>query len=300
MSSTSVPKLPRVEQVASIPRVLHQTFPSRILPIAFRENVRRLRELHPNWDYRFYDDDDIVQYIRTHYGEEIFAYFMRIDARYGAARADVFRYLLMYREGGVYLDIKSAARGPLDEVLRSDDQYVLSYWRGSQFSGWGDYSELREYGGREFQQWHIITAPGHPYLRSVLEIVLQNIESYAPLTWGVGRKGVMRVTGPVAYTRAIGLVRSKYPHRLVNGQDELLLEYTTLSDGHHRSLFKFHYTFLREPVVLLEGRRRITWILLGPVYKYGVIPAWRIVAAILRRINKVILFLGGKPIRLSE
>jgi inositol phosphorylceramide mannosyltransferase catalytic subunit len=300
MSSTSVPKLPRVEQVASIPRVLHQTFPSRILPIAFRENVRRLRELHPNWDYRFYDDDDIVQYIRAHYGEEIFAYFMRIDPRYGAARADVFRYLLMYREGGVYLDIKSAARGPLDEVLRSDDQYVLSYWRGSQFSGWGDYPELREYGGREFQQWHIITAPGHPYLRSVLEIVLQNIESYAPLTWGVGRKGVMRVTGPVAYTRAIGLVRSKYPHRLVNGQDELLLEYTTLSDGYHRSLFKFHYTFLREPVVLLEGRRRITWILLGPVYKYGVIPAWRIVAAILRRINKVILFLGGKPIRLSE
>jgi hypothetical protein len=300
MSLTSVPRLPRAEQGASIPRVLHQTFPSRVLPVAFRENVRRLRELHPNWDYRFYDDDDIVQYIRAHYGEEIFRYFTRIDPRYGAARADLFRYLLMYREGGVYLDIKSAARGPLDEVLRSDDQYVLSYWRGSQFSGWGDYSELREYGGREFQQWHIITVPGHPYLRSVLEIVLRNIESYTPLTWGVGRKGVMRVTGPVAYTRAIGLVRSKYPHRLVNGQDELLLEYTTLSDVYHRSLFKFHYTVLRESVVLLEGRRRIIWVLLGPIYKYGVIPGERMVAAILRRINKVILFLGGKAIRPSE
>jgi inositol phosphorylceramide mannosyltransferase catalytic subunit len=296
----SVPRLPRVEQGASIPRVLHQTFPSRTLPIAFRENVGRLRELHPNWDYRFYDDDDIVQYIRTHYGEEIFAYFKRIDSRYGAARADIFRYLLMYREGGVYLDIKSAARGPLDEVLRSDDQYVLSYWRGSQFSGWGDYSELREYGGQEFQQWHIITAPGHPYLKSVVEIVLRNIENYTPLTWGVGRKGVMRVTGPVAYTRAIGLIRSKYPHRLVNGQDELLLDYTTLSDVYHRSLFKFHYTALRDPVVLLEGRKKITWILLGPFYKHGVLLGERIYAAILRRINKVILFLGGKPLRPSK
>jgi inositol phosphorylceramide mannosyltransferase catalytic subunit len=46
--------------------------------------VRRLRELHPNWDYRFYDDDDIVQYILALCGEEIFAYFTRIDPRYGA------------------------------------------------------------------------------------------------------------------------------------------------------------------------------------------------------------------------
>jgi hypothetical protein len=298
MSSTSIPRLPRVEQGVSIPRVLHQTFPSRILPLVFRERVRHLRELHPNWDYRFYDDDDIVQYIRALYGDEIFAYFTRIDPRYGAARADLFRYLLMFREGGVYLDIKSAARGSLDKILRSDDQYVLSYWCGSQFGGWGDYSELREYGGREFQQWHIIAAPGHPYLKSVIETVLLNIDSYNPLTWGVGRKGVMRVTGPVAYTRAIGLLRSKYPHRLVNGQDELLLEYTALPDVDHRSLFEFHYTALEEPVAVLEGRRRTTWILLGPVYKYGVLLGGRIVAAIWRRINKLIL--AEKAVRRSE
>src|SRR5579859_16205 len=298
MSSTSVPSLPRMEQGASIPRVLHQTFPSRTLPVALRENVQRLRELHPNWDYRLYDHDDMAQYIRSLYGDEIFAYFTRIDPRYGAARADLFRYLLMYREGGVYLDIKSAARRSLDETLRSDDQYVLSYWSGSQFSGWGDYSELREYGGREFQQWHIIAAPGHPYLKSVVETVLLNIDSYNPLTWGVGRIGVMRVTGPIAYTRAIGLLRSKYPHRLVNGQDELHLEYTSLPNVEHRSLFKFHYTALQEPVTLQIGRRKMAWTLFGPAYKYVVILGSRIFAAIWRRINKHIL--GGKPIGAPE
>jgi len=289
-----------VEQGASIPKILHQTFPSRDLPIAFRENVDRLRALHPNWDYCFYDDDDIVQYILAHYGAEMLAYFTRIDPGYGAARADLFRYLLMYREGGVYLDIKSAVRGPLDEVLRADDQYVLSYWRGSQFSGWGDYSELRKYGGREFQQWHIICVPGHPFLRSVLATVLQNIERYTPLMWGVGRKGVMRVTGPVAYTRAIGSIRSQYPHRLVDGQDELNLEYTTLPEVDHRDLVKSHYTVLREPVVLLTGGRRLTWMLFGPFYKYGIIPAKRIFVAVLRRINRVVLFFGGKPLRRPE
>ena len=275
-----------MEQGVSIPRVIHQTFPSRILPKVLEENVRRLRELHPKWEYRLYDDSDVAQYIRASYGEEIFSYFERIDPRYGAARADLFRYLLMYLEGGVYLDIKSTVRGSLDGVLRSDDRYVLSYWHGSQFSGWGDYSELREYGGREFQQWHIIAAPGHPFLKSVVETVLLNIANYDPLTWNVGRKGVMRLTGPVAYTRAIGLIRPRYSHRLVNGQDELLLEYTTLPNVDHRSLFKFHYTNLQEPVTLLAGRRKIAWTLLGPAYKYVVILGGRLFAAIWRRIHK--------------
>jgi hypothetical protein len=289
-----------VEPGVSVPRVLHQTYPSQTLPTVFLENTRRLRELHPRWDYRFYDDDDIARYIRTVYGDEIFAYYLRIDPRYGAARADLFRYLLMYNEGGVYLDIKSAARKPLDEVLRSDDQYVLSYWRGTRFSGWGDHSELRNYGGQEFQQWHIIAARGHPYLKSVIETVLRNLDRYNPLTWGVGRKGVMRVTGPVAYTQAIGLIRSQFPHRLVGGQDDLALEYTALPDVDHRSLFRFHYTVLQDPVALLKGRRRVAWILLAPAYKYVVLLGGRVLTAVWRRINKLFAFLGGKSVGLSD
>ena len=141
-------------------------------------------------------------------------------------------------------------------------------------------------------------APGHPFLKSVIEAVLLNIDSYNPLTWNVGRKGVMRLTGPVAYTRAIGLLRPKYPHRLVNGQDELLLDYTSLPNVEHRSLFKLHYTALQEPVILLAGRRKMAWTLFGPAYKYVVILGSRIFAAIWRRINKHIL--GGKPIGVPD
>ena len=39
--------------------------------------------------------------------------------------ADVFRYLAVYREGGVYLDVKSTVTCPLDEVLSPDDWAVF-------------------------------------------------------------------------------------------------------------------------------------------------------------------------------
>ena len=41
--------------------------------------------------------------IRERLGSEIYGFYQRINPIYGAARADFFRYLLMYAQGGIYL-----------------------------------------------------------------------------------------------------------------------------------------------------------------------------------------------------
>ena len=58
------------------------------------------------------------------------------------ARADFFRYLLVYQLGGVYLDIKSSLDKPLKDVLRAEDQFILTHWDnrpGEQYEGIGIY-----------------------------------------------------------------------------------------------------------------------------------------------------------------
>jgi mannosyltransferase OCH1-like enzyme len=161
----------------SIPRIIHQTFYERDLPAELAANVAHLKAVNPGWEYRFYDDADIVAFIERHYSAAVAAQFHRIDPKYGAARADVFRYLLMYKMGGVYLDIKSLATRPLDDVLRPDDQFILSGWN-NDLQSWGSHYELRDIPTGEFQQWHIVCAPGHPYLKAVLENVMANIGLY--------------------------------------------------------------------------------------------------------------------------
>ncbi len=110
--------LPKTEMGKSIPKIIHQTFKTRNLPPELQENVDKLKAKNPGWEYRFYDDSDIIKFISTFYGYEILTYFERINPKYGAARADLFRYLLMYIYGGVYLDIKSTFTRPIDEVLQ--------------------------------------------------------------------------------------------------------------------------------------------------------------------------------------
>lgn len=266
-----------VDMGGSIPRILHQTFYERTLAPQLQDNVDQLRAANPGWEYRFYDDADILRFIGDHYPAAVLARFLRIDARYGAARADLFRYLLMYKVGGVYLDIKSGAREPFDRVLRPDDRFVLSYWNASNTAaGWGQHYELRDIAAGELQQWHIICAPGHPFLKAVIDTVLANIDTYLPSLHGVGKNGVLRVTGPIAYTRAIHRILAQHPHRIVDSDHDLGLTYNIYRNQSHETSFKSHYSVQVHPLVQLGAGKRLMTRFWGLVqFAYDVVSGRR-------------------------
>ena len=144
-----------------------------------------------------------------------------LAGRVVSAKADFFRYLIVYREGGVYLDIKSTVTRPLSELLQEGDSYLLSYWNnlpGEEHEGFGHYPGLPNYIERgEIIQWYLAAAAGHPLLRKVIATLLQRIDSYNPYVDGVGWTGTLLTTGPIMYTRtvynALLLEPDKYPVR---------------------------------------------------------------------------------------
>lgn len=252
--------IPPLAPQNEIPRVIHQIFftsSPQPLPAQIQENVAKIRRLNPDWSHRLYDLPAMVDFIRQHYDPRVLECFLRIDPAYGAARADLFRYLLLYKSGGVYLDIKSSMTRPLSEVLRPSDRYLLSNWRnqaGEPFEGWGIYPELAASASGEFQQWHIVAAPGHPFLRAVIERVLRNIACYNPILDGTGWSGVLRATGPIAYTLAIAPQLARHRHRIVDSLHDLGFQYSIYphSSG-HQALFSSHYANRTGPIVRLSS-----------------------------------------------
>jgi inositol phosphorylceramide mannosyltransferase catalytic subunit len=246
--------IPRVQPGTAIPRIIHQTWDrpgAQALPQSLAANVERIRCLNPTWEHRLYGDDAMWHFIKQEYGDTILGYYERINPSYGAARADFFRYLLMYRIGGVYLDIKSCVARPLDEILKPEDRLLLGYWNnapGQEHAGFGMHEELGPRG--ELQQWHIIAAPGHPCLRAVLMRVMRNIRRYDPVLHGTGRNGVLRVTGPIAYTEAVLSALDAQPHRFIDASAEGF-QYIKLTPEQRQAAFGTHYSELRQPVVTL-------------------------------------------------
>jgi hypothetical protein len=247
--------LPLFPEGDRIPRIIHQTFPVRTLPPALRRIVDELRGRNPGWEHRLYDDGDMAEFIGHAYGQAVLELFGRLDPAYGAARADLFRYLLMYRMGGLYLDIKSGSHVPLDAVLRPGDRFLLSHWSdrdGAARRQWGSHRELAALPGGEFEQWYIACAPGHPFLRAVILRVLRNIECYDPFRHGVARKGVLRLSGPIAYSLAIVPLLDRLPHRRWANHGEDGLVYTMVDpadDMAHEAFFAAHYSRLTRPIV---------------------------------------------------
>jgi hypothetical protein len=248
--------LPVFPEGDTIPRLIHQTYPRKALPPALQGTVERLCARNPEWRHQLYDDNDIREFIGAHYGDRILAAYDRIDPDYGAARADLFRYLLLYRTGGVYLDIKSGCAVPLDSVILPGDRYLLSHWHRDGMQArrrWGAHSELAHLPEGELQQWYIACASGHPFLRDVLLRVLRNLERYNPLVDGIGRLGVLRMTGPIAYTLAITPILARYSHRLWENREDTGLIYNTVNAGDpefYKSQFPAHYTRSNRPIVL--------------------------------------------------
>jgi mannosyltransferase OCH1-like enzyme len=242
-----------------IPKIIHQTYSTLDLPEALRRNVDEIKGMNPDWEHRLYDNAMVEDFIECNFDEEIVRAYRSIDPLYGAARADFFRYLLMYKQGGVYLDIKSGTSRPLSEVIDPDDTVVLVKWRnlsGEEHEGAGMSGPMRRVAGGEFQQWNIIAEPNHPFMEAAIAQVKSNIDNYRFWWHGVGRRSVIRLTGPIAYTLAIERVKDQAPYRQVRGENELGLVYSVLSnETAHRNIFSNHYSKNTHPIVIQRGWR---------------------------------------------
>ncbi len=239
-----------------IPKFIHQSADFyESLPNEVKSNIEKLKKLNPTWIYKFYDDKDAREFISDNFDWRYISAWESIGIEYGAAKADLFRYLLLYKTGGVWLDIKSSASKPFDEIFRPDDSFILSHWKnapGETFNGWGIHEDLRMLPRGEFQNWFIASVPKHPYLENVIKRVIDNIFKYDPSQIGVGKIGVLRTTGPIAYTKAISAIKDQWPHREADSEDDLGLIYSIFHDKtgyNHHKIFKNHYSQQKSPII---------------------------------------------------
>lgn len=237
-----------------IPRHLIHIVPSHQgLREEFRQNLQQLARDNPQWQQRVFSDEEAERFIAEHYEPRYARALARIDPAYGPARSDLMRYLIMYRLGGVYLDTKSGLDRPLDDIVRDDDEFIVSQWQngpGGKHEGIGFQPELAGIPQGEYQNWVIVTRPGHPFLAAVIETVLHNIEHYSRRRFGTGKNGVLRVTGPIAYTLAIHPLLAQHPHRRVVCVETGLLYAVRGGSQHHVLADKLHYSRLSHSVVM--------------------------------------------------
>lgn len=104
--------LPVPDTTRSIPKVVCQTYyDASKIPTYVDAQFARFAA---NFERRIFDDGDAEEYVRTHYPRRVHRAYNQLT---GPHRADLFRYCYLFREGGVYLDIKTVLCSDLEDVV---------------------------------------------------------------------------------------------------------------------------------------------------------------------------------------
>ncbi|WP_110828643.1 glycosyltransferase family 32 protein [Pedobacter nutrimenti] len=170
-----------------IPKIIHQTFKTEKLPFITKWHISRFRKKNPDYIYEFYDDQRIEKFLSEEFDEETLKLYQRLNI--GAAKADFFRYAILLKKGGVYLDIDSSIRGSLNDFIKPTDTAVIS----------------EEGNPTLYVQWALVYEPGHPFLKQTLELVCDNIRNNRY------PHDVHKMTGPTVYTQGVNTCIANTP-----------------------------------------------------------------------------------------
>lgn len=99
-----------------IPKIIHQSYKDwESKPHFFDKSPELIKELMPDWEYKFWSDEDLDLFIKETYVD---SYDMWLTLTPKIKRIDVSRYYLLHHFGGVYLD--------MDFHLRKDIEHLLT------------------------------------------------------------------------------------------------------------------------------------------------------------------------------
>ena len=98
-----------------VPLIIYQSWKSHEIPKGMRDNILRLLETNPEFDYYLYSDEECAAFIAHNYDKDVLEAFHALKP--GAYKSDLWRYCVLYKLGGVYLDIKYYSTVPLINII---------------------------------------------------------------------------------------------------------------------------------------------------------------------------------------
>jgi mannosyltransferase OCH1-like enzyme len=146
-----------MEYKQKIPKIIWQTMKTNEVPVFMKSYADSWIQLNPEYEYRFFDDNDIVDFLKKGFPEYLEGYQ---NLKYGASKADLWRYLIIYKYGGVYADIDCMCINPLRTWVDKDAKYVTALGTNNDIC-----------------QWLIITVPNNPIFLRAAQKTLENSEN---------------------------------------------------------------------------------------------------------------------------
>lgn len=166
----------KINRASNIPRTVWQTNYTDHVTLPVYVNYLFNRLLAPGYEFRFMGDLDAEEFVRTEYPGRVFDLYSRLQI--GAARADLWRILVLQKYGGAYLDIDAHLVWPLERIIPRDaEELFLEHKEG-------------------LSNYFLASREENPHLQAVIEEILNGIERPSP-------SDIFEMSGPAVLNRVL-------------------------------------------------------------------------------------------------
>jgi mannosyltransferase OCH1-like enzyme len=203
----------RTIQDGAIPHLVHQMWVDNRFGRRMRAGILDFRGTNPSHDFALLRDTEaensLIDVWRGHPALEILR-----RSRIGPLTVDLWRYMTVYTHGGWYFDIKSRLEDPLlsfeDEGISGvvslepfTDPELVNCDSGSGFS--------ISIGAHWLANWGFAFAPKHPFLRMLIEDIVESYPRYRARVFEDPKTAVLDFTGPRRFTRVFRAFETSNP-----------------------------------------------------------------------------------------
>lgn len=175
---------------AGIPPIVWQTYITKDLKgraAVCRESWLRL---NTQWDHTILDDGEIDSMMEAEFASDVVQAFRGFPL--GVMRADMWRYAILLRYGGLYADVDCRCEMPVNhwslpgiEALRESKKPALIVALENKV---------------HFCNWTFAASPGHPVLQRVLDLIVERFQKGIDYS---NEHFVHEHSGPAVWTDAI-------------------------------------------------------------------------------------------------
>jgi len=139
-----------------IPLNIFQTWHTKQLPLLMNNSVNYIKQYNQEFTHYLFDDDECRNYIKENFNISVLNAFDSLIP--GAYKADLWRYCILYKKGGIYLDIKYVpVNGFKFIALTEKEHFVLDADRN------GIYNAL------------LVCLPGNEKLLKCINKIVENV-----------------------------------------------------------------------------------------------------------------------------
>ena len=148
----------------TVPFYIFQTWQSKQLLPDMANTVARLKSMNPDFKHYLFDDYDCRRFIANYYDKDVLDAFDALVP--GAYKADLWRYCVLYKYGGVYLDIKLR---PVEGFRLADLCTSNQYCK--------DIPESCVEGSISLFNGFLVSRPSNPIMMNCIKRILANVRN---------------------------------------------------------------------------------------------------------------------------